>query len=440
MTLGTSEGPGGASGPSMADLPHDSRGPNILATCFITWTIAFILVLMRFWTRARIVHALGWADWFIAFALVRAAGLCVSYVIQVKHALGKHVWDVDMPNGFIAMLRAWWFSLLLYIISLSLTKVSICLLYLKIFTFEWARRAAYLVLIIVIITSLWAVSITFTYCIPLQATWDPTVKATFCHSQPTWWVNTGITIATDVMIFVLPIPIVSPLKLPRRQKLVLLCVFTIGFFVCIVSFVRLFILIQVKNSKDPDYTYMPARLSYLTALEVHTAIVVACAMTLKPLVQRFFPALFTPRSDGTYSGGHSASIGRGVGMRGGIRGGGGSSTTPTHHGSARWGLAPLTVGSRPSRLDPLQSQTGRPGEEDEEAVTCLDRLGDGAGSQETIQGMGVGDVESGGMVKDHRQGETKSIHEAYASPWFKSDTSSERTEDIGREATARSMG
>lgn len=73
-------------------------------------------------------------------------------------------------------------------------------------------------------------------------------------------------------------------------------------------------------------------------------------------------------------------------------------------------------------------------------MTCLDRLGDGAGSQETIQGMGVGDVESGGMVKDHRQGETKSIHEAYASPWFKSDTSSERTEDIGREATARSMG
>jgi len=75
MTLGTSEGPGGASGPSMADLPHDSRGPNILAACFITWTIAFIFVLMRFWTRARIVNALGWADWFIAFALVRAGSL-----------------------------------------------------------------------------------------------------------------------------------------------------------------------------------------------------------------------------------------------------------------------------------------------------------------------------------------------------------------------------
>jgi hypothetical protein len=31
------------------------------------------------------------------------------------------------------------------------------------------------------------------------------------------------------MIFILPIPIVLPLKLPRRQKLVVVGIFTIGF-------------------------------------------------------------------------------------------------------------------------------------------------------------------------------------------------------------------
>jgi hypothetical protein len=147
--------------------------------------------------------------------------------------------------------QAWWVSLLCYVLTLSLTKVSICLLYLTIFTFEWARRACYAVLAIVIITNLWAIAVTFTYCIPLEATWDPTVKASFCQNQETWWGNSGLAsllprpslsfsvltstrttsliIATDLLIFLLPIPFVLPLKLPRRQKVIVVGVFAVGF-------------------------------------------------------------------------------------------------------------------------------------------------------------------------------------------------------------------
>lgn len=88
-------------------------------------------------------------------------------------------------------MQAWWFSLLFYVLTLSLTKISICILFLTIFTLEWARRACYAVLAIVVITSLWAVAITLTYCVPLEASWDHNVEASFCHNQDTWWANTG---------------------------------------------------------------------------------------------------------------------------------------------------------------------------------------------------------------------------------------------------------
>ena len=55
----------------MADFDHGDLGPNVLASVFATWTIALIFVVLRFWTRARIVHALGPADWCIALSLVR---------------------------------------------------------------------------------------------------------------------------------------------------------------------------------------------------------------------------------------------------------------------------------------------------------------------------------------------------------------------------------
>ena len=60
----------GAAAPPVADLDHGDLGPNVLAATFVTWAIAFIFVVLRFYTRATIVRALGLADWFIALSLV----------------------------------------------------------------------------------------------------------------------------------------------------------------------------------------------------------------------------------------------------------------------------------------------------------------------------------------------------------------------------------
>ncbi|EGS21845.1 uncharacterized protein CTHT_0037160 [Thermochaetoides thermophila DSM 1495] len=131
------------------------------------------------------------------------------------------------------IMKAWWFALLFYILTLFLTKVSICVF---------------------------------------------------------------LVIATDFMIFLLPVPVVYPLKLPRRQKFALVTIFAIGFFVCLISLIRLWILIKTQSNPNPDFTYAGTPLIYWTVIEVDTAIVVACAMTLKPLITRFFPNLLIPRS------------------------------------------------------------------------------------------------------------------------------------------------
>ncbi len=60
-------GPGGS---LAAYLDHSDLGPNIAAASFVTWVIALAFVLMRFWTRMRIVNKLGLADLVIAVSLV----------------------------------------------------------------------------------------------------------------------------------------------------------------------------------------------------------------------------------------------------------------------------------------------------------------------------------------------------------------------------------
>ncbi|AEO66300.1 uncharacterized protein THITE_2077835 [Thermothielavioides terrestris NRRL 8126] len=344
----SSSSPGGPAGASASDLDHSDLRPNMLAATWITWTIALIFVLLRLWTRTRIVHTLGISDWFIVLSLIAAGGCCISIVEQCKHGMGIHLYDIDLPVDYSPLMevrvvlhggdissigltldiQAWWFSLLFYVLSLAITKVSICLLYLTIFTLPWARRACYLVLAIVVLTSLFSVAATLTDCIPLQAVWDPTVTPSFCQPQDTWWANTGCVIATDWMIFILPIPMVLPLKLPTRQKLIVVGVFAVGFFVCLVSLIRLVILIRTEApGAGPDFTYIGADLLYWTVIEVHTAIVVACAMTLKPLAARLFPRLLadSPPRDTLQTSDLNTTVGHASGGR------------------------PPTIGSRPAR-------------------------------------------------------------------------------------------
>lgn len=107
--------------------------------------------------------------------------------------------------------------------------MSILLLFLRILTYHYARRATQAMIAIVVLSHLWVVATVVTTCIPLDAFWDPTVKPTYCHPQQVWWANTGLNIATDFLIFVIPLPVIWQLQMPARQKILLLVLFALGF-------------------------------------------------------------------------------------------------------------------------------------------------------------------------------------------------------------------
>lgn len=117
-----------------------------------------------------------------------------------------------------------------------------------------------------------------------------------CLPYQIWWANAAMHLTADLVIMALPMPILSTLKLPRRQKYALVGVFALGFFVCIISILRLIALVDITDATAADASYTTADLIYWTAAEINAAIVCACAMTLKPLVQRVFPRLLGGRS------------------------------------------------------------------------------------------------------------------------------------------------
>ena len=97
------------------------------------------------------------------------------------------------------------------------------------------------------------------------------------------------------------------------------------------------ILVKSNVNPDEDKTYNNNNLNHWTVLEVHTAIVVSCLMTLKPLAARFWPVILTPRnSRDTVTGGSAVGPN---GMGGNNVGG----------ANGPWGVENLTIGSKPVR-------------------------------------------------------------------------------------------
>lgn len=121
-----------------------------------------------------------------------------------------------------------WWACLTYNLSLVLTKVSILLFYLRTFqSYSKLRHTAGALLIFVISVALVIFAVMITACVPLRKYWNSATRG-HCQPEGVWWAMSGFNALSDLCIFVLPLPVIYHLQLPRQKKLHLVVVFTVG--------------------------------------------------------------------------------------------------------------------------------------------------------------------------------------------------------------------
>ncbi|KAK1983925.1 integral membrane protein [Colletotrichum cereale] len=121
-------------------------------------------------------------------------------------------------------------------------------------------------------------------CIPLRSLWDATVPGRCIALLDWWYIGSSISLATDVAIFVMPLPLLRTVQLPLRQKVVLIATFGLGFFTCAISVVRLATLKNYFTLGDATYNTVIAGVWSIT--ELSCAIICVCVPTLHPLLDR----------------------------------------------------------------------------------------------------------------------------------------------------------
>ncbi|KUI67161.1 hypothetical protein VM1G_02887 [Cytospora mali] len=174
-------------------------------------------------------------------------------------------------------------SEVIYVPALMTTKISILLLYRRIFPSHRFNIVLWCVGGFVLAFAITATFLQVFQCTPVEAIWYTNLDRRCVDISADYIAMGTINIITDVVILCLPIPQLLRLQMSRTQKAQLMGMFLLGGFVCVVSIIRLTYLSIVGLS---DATWNDAFTALWSIVETCMAIVCACLPTLRPLFDR----------------------------------------------------------------------------------------------------------------------------------------------------------
>ncbi|PNS15537.1 hypothetical protein CAC42_796 [Sphaceloma murrayae] len=291
-------GPGDASAaPLTDDFIHESRSDQSSITSIAFVAVAGFFVALRMFTRGVVVRNIGPEDWTILVAWVCSLGLTICILFEVKHGQGHHIQTLTLED-LTGLYKALYYSIILYQGALVLNKVSILCQYYRLFPGQKIRLAIWVMAAVTGIYGFWSVFGAVFMCKPIPYFWNRAIPGGHCiDSKAAWFANAGINIVTDFVIFLLPMPALKKLQLPKKQKIGLMLVFALGGFVCLTSILRLRALYDVTNSTDLTWENGP--IAYWSSVEVNVGIVCASLPTLKAFAMKYFPSLVKSSKDAT---------------------------------------------------------------------------------------------------------------------------------------------
>ncbi|KAH1544943.1 hypothetical protein KXV92_003685 [Aspergillus fumigatus] len=251
-----------------------------------------LVVIARLLGRRFLSGRVGADDWTILVSCAFAETVSIQMIIVCGWAFGKH--QNEMPKELVLRtLKLYFVAQILYKVNLGLTKISILLLYIRLFVHQWFLRTCWVWIAIIVSFTIGTVFSSIFQCTPVQWAFNKSLpdRGTCINMTAFWYANAAFNILTDLVLIALPIPVVLKLQLPPKSKIALCGIFAVGLFTCITSVLRITTLNVATNHLDTTWNSIGS--SMWTVIESNLGIVCACLPALRRPLSFFFPRLFS---------------------------------------------------------------------------------------------------------------------------------------------------
>ncbi|KAK2797342.1 hypothetical protein FQN50_009237 [Emmonsiellopsis sp. PD_5] len=206
------------------DISHQLSYPSLVLSI-----VTPLFVAARFVGRLYFSGRIGPDDWAILAALAFAEVVSIQMIIVCGLAFGKHTDDVP-PLVVARTLKIYFVAQILYKVNIGLTKISILLLYRRIFIRQWFLATCSILTGIVIAFTTATVFASIFQCTPIEYAFKTKLPGggTCINLTAFWYANATFNILSDLVLIALPVPVISTLQLPRKSKIALCGIFAVG--------------------------------------------------------------------------------------------------------------------------------------------------------------------------------------------------------------------
>lgn len=284
-------------------LSQNAVGTATVVIESVLLLLVFLSIGLRLWSRVLLQMRLEANDYLILLAAILMTsryGVEMTTVIKCGQGLHQEYVKATAGSEMITL-----FLKLVYVLDLhwltlvTLIKLSILHFYSVVFRKDLFAKVVYGVMAIVIaywMGTFWADAF---LCDPPRKAWEVAIPGKCGNSNMMYTAMASADLIIDIIVILLPMPILWTLQLRTSKKILLTAIFGLGFIIIGITCVRIKYMLEL----DPtDITYTFAPLALIAAIVPLLGIINASLPTMRPALERIFGPKWRFGSSGGSSG------------------------------------------------------------------------------------------------------------------------------------------
>ncbi|KAH7125356.1 hypothetical protein B0J11DRAFT_303936 [Dendryphion nanum] len=266
----------------------ESQQPIILWLNGFLMAFTLLALCARVGRRIFVVGMFSWHDALITLAAVSAFVFSIFQIVGTTLGLGLHQRDVD-PNNSIKIAKLILASNVFYFLCNWAVKHALLLFYAEITREKKFLGSIYFMHFIAFGFGSSSILANLFQCRPFNKAWRPELEGYCVNLNYFFYFNSNFMLATDLVLYIMPVVFTWHLQLRRAQRIGLNCLFALGGLVLAVSAARVYA-VHMFNTQN-DFSWWFSNSMIWSVLENHLAIIVACAPSVKVIALLVFPRL-----------------------------------------------------------------------------------------------------------------------------------------------------
>ncbi|MCJ1467260.1 hypothetical protein MMC07_005884 [Pseudocyphellaria aurata] len=258
------------------------NGGGVIAVSMVFIAIEVVVVVLRFWARRIGKIAWGADDVLIIPSAILCLGVIVCTLVDLRYGgIGYHSAFVA-PSKLVTWAKFILIGPMVIFLAVVFPKLSILVLYLRIFTKQTYRIACWTIAVFTIANCAGSMVAGCLICRPLEFLWNRTIPGGHCINVTAWYRWSSLmSILTGVAMLIVPLPAIWKIQTTKKVKIGLTITFATGNIGVIASIIRFAFFFTEDVSQDG--TWKAGKLYILSIVETGMYLIAACLPTYRPL-------------------------------------------------------------------------------------------------------------------------------------------------------------